>query len=334
MATIRDVAREAGVSVTTVSHVFSGRRRVAEETGRRVREVAERLGYRPDAAARSLATGRSTTVGLYFQMSGEALLLNPLFSALLSGFSAEAAELGFTFMLLPESPEASPTGWKDLAGVVIVDPTPDNAWIPVLAREGVRVVTIGRYLGGIDLSWVDNEHRAGIADAVDHLVDQGYRNLVLLSVWERLSYIADIEQAFTEAVAGLDVEGRLVHADDFSDRAARRVTADLLSSPDPPDAVVAAIDHMAIGVLQAAEELGVAVPAELGVVGGSDTVLARHARPPLTSVRVFPEELAREALRLVNGFWHEAEAPDRQVLLPAKLVVRESTLRMGGARDA
>lgn len=331
MTTIRDVAREAGVSVTTVSHVFSGRRKVAEETGHRVREVAERLGYHPDAAARKLATGRSTAVGLSFQMSGEALLLNPFFTSLLSGFSAEAAELGFTFTLLPERPDRSAAERSGLAGVVIVDPAPGNPWIPTLAREGVRVVTIGRSLGGIELSWVDNEHRRGILDAVNHLLDQGYRNLVLLSVWERLSYIADIEQAFNQAVTELDISGKLVYAEDFSDRAARRVAIDLLKGPDPPDAVIAAIDHMAIGVLQAAEEMDLRVPEDLGVVGEGDTVLAHHAHPPLTSVRVVPEELAREALRLLNGFWHEADTPDRQVMLPAELVIRKSTLR-GGRR--
>jgi DNA-binding LacI/PurR family transcriptional regulator len=328
VTTIKDVAREAGVSVTTVSHVFSGRRKVAEKTAQRVLAVAGRLGYQPDAAARKLATGRSTTVGLFFEMSGEVLLLNPFFSELLVELSAAAAEFGFTFMLLPhDQDDARLIHAGSLAGAVIVDPTPENRWIPQLVREGTRVVTIGRYLGGVETSWVDNDHRAAMLAVVDHLADRGFQHLALLSVRHRISYLTDIEQAFSQACLTGSLAGELVYASDLSDRSARLVARELLQRTNAPDAIIGAIDHMALGVVHAAEELGLSVPHDLAVVGAGDTVLSRHSEPQLTTVQVEPRRLAREALGILRDFWHDPGAPDRNLLFPATLLVRASSDR-------
>lgn len=329
MPTIRDVAREAGVSVTTVSHVFSEKRQVAKATRDRVLEVASALGYSPDGAARALATGRSTTIGLHFQLRGEALLLNPFFSAFLSGLAATSAELGFAFMLLPDDPEEHPErSWGSLGGVIVVDPTPENPWVPKLVRDGTRVVTISRYLGGARTSWVDNDHQQAMRDIVRHLSEQGYQHVAFVSVKDRFSAMADMERAFGEAVVSAGVAGDLVYARDLSERATYELSLDLLNRGESPDAVVAAVDFQAVGVLQASKELGIKVPDHLGVVGGGDTVLAQHSKPPLTSVRGSPELLAREALKLLATFWNDPEAPDREILLPAELVVRESSMRL------
>ena len=326
MATIKDVAREAGVSVTTVSHVYSGNRKVAEETSKKVLAAARRLDYSPDAAARRLATGRSTTIGLHFEMSEEALLLNPFFAQLLTGFAAASAEYGFTFTLLPPKPTNSfPV--NSMGGAIMVDPTPDNEWVPFLKNQGCRVVTIGRYLGGVETSWVDNNHGEAILEVAKHLAKQGYSRPALLSVRHRMSYLADIEAAYQQGCVAEGLIGELVYATDLSDRSARLIARNLLQRPNPPDAIICAIDHMALGVSHAAEELGIAVPEELAVVGAGDTVLSQHARPQLTTVRVDPQALAEEALRLISEFWHDQTAPDRHVFLPAELIIRASSSR-------
>src|SRR5919198_5438116 len=106
MASIDEVAREAGVSITTVSHVFWGKRRGAPETRSGVLAVAERLRYRPHRAARGLATGRAMIIGVHFPFDDESVMLDPFFMKLLEGCSAAAAEVGYGFLLIPASPEA------------------------------------------------------------------------------------------------------------------------------------------------------------------------------------------------------------------------------------
>jgi len=326
MTTIKDVANEAGVSVTTVSHVFSGKRKVAKRTAENVLAAAAKLGYAPDAAARKLATGRSTTVGLHFELGESALLLNPFFAQLLMGFAAASAERGFTFTLLPpEVTNSYPAG--SMGGAIMVDPTPGNEWVPFLARQNCRVVTIGRYLGGVETSWVDNNHGEAMLEVTKHLAEQGYSRPVLLSVRHRMSYLADIEAAFQQGCLAKRLTAELVYTTDLSDRSARLTTRNLLQRPSPPDAVVCAIDHMALGVAHAAEELGITVPTELGVVGAGDTVLSRHASPKLTTVRVDPQALAREAIRLISDFWHNPTSPDQHIRLPSELIIRASSSR-------
>ena len=326
MVTIKDVAREAGVSVTTVSHVFSGKRKVASDTAESVVAAANILNYSPDYAARKLATGRSTTIGLQFEVSEDALLLNPVFAQMLMGFAQASAENGFNFALLPTQIHRA-FGEGSMAGAIIVDPTPDNPWVPYLVRGGHRVVTMGRYLGGDATSYVDFNHDEVMLEIVKHLVEQGYSRPALLSVHLRLSFLADTESGFQQGCVAAGIPGELVYASDTSDRAAEFVARQLLTRENPPDVIIGAVDHMALGVLDAAEDLGISVPAELGVVGAGDTAVARESTPPLTSVSVDPEQLAREAIKLINEFWLDPGSPDRGVHLPAQLIVRESTER-------
>lgn len=329
MATIKDVARAAGVSVTTVSHVFSGRRKVAPSTIETVRKVADRLGYSPSGTARSLATGKPTTVGLHFEMGQDALLLNPFFAELLRGLAAAAVDYGFTFQLLPRGVE-TPIDPETMIGAVIVDPSPRNPWLPYLMSHGRRVVTIGRYLGDFEVSWVDSEIGQGMWAMTGHLREQGYEKLALISVRHGASYTVDLETAFRDSCDEVGLRGEIAFATDLSDRTSRHVAMGLLQRPDRPDAIIGAIDHMALGVLHAAQELGYVVPGDVGVAGFDDTVLARHSVPPLTSVRVFPEDLGAEALRLMHRFWLDPSLPEEQKTLPTELIIRASSDRTSG----
>src|SRR6266700_5347906 len=202
MASIEEVAREAGVSITTASHVFSGKRPVAPDTRRRVVAVAERLDYRPHRAARGLATGRTMTIGLHFPFEGDSLVLNPSFPELLEGLSAAAAEAGYGFLLIPASLEARfplELALKEgrFDGVIVADPTQDNALIPALLRRGVPLVTTGgRYLGSPRVPWVDDDRRGGLVQLMAHLEGQGYRRPALLSIKGGFSSVQDVEETF------------------------------------------------------------------------------------------------------------------------------------------
>ena len=327
---IRDVAREAGVSTTTVSHVFSGRRPVAAATKDRVLAAAARLGYVPDTHARTLATGRSSTIALDLELAlvGDGVLLNPYFSTVVSTLSEAAVSYGFTFRLLPaEARIAAAIQSPGVSGAVAVDPTADNQWIPHLVKEGIRVVTIGRYPGPLETSWVDNDHRGGLREALDHLKSHGYRRIVLVTARQRSSLMIDLEETFRAELGRGGFRGKIVVADDLTETTAYDLTKRLLSSPSKPDAIVGAIDRVAVGVLRAADDLEITVPKDLGVVGLGDTMLAERTQPHLTSIRSTPKELAEEAMALLWKAWLDPTLPDTEVLLPADLVIRGSTMR-------
>ena len=334
--TIADVAKLAHVSITTVSHVLSGKRPVAEATRRRVLEATQELNYRPAMTARGLATGRAMALGLQFPFEGEQLLLNPYFPAVLESLSAAAIEAGFTFVLLPaRRSEAFPLDIllesQQLDAAIVVDPMDTNDLIPTLRTAGLPVVTIGRYLGRARTLSVDSDSAGGVREAILHLAEQGYRRPALIShLTDRYSYIADIERGFRDAVGQARIRPIIERAADLSERAGYDAAIDLLGRRHPPDAIVAAVERQAIGVLAAARELGLRVPQDLGVIGGGNSYLARAATPSLTSIDVQPDqqgsaavELARLAIDAAAG---QAPSPD-SMTIEARLEVRDSTRR-------
>jgi DNA-binding LacI/PurR family transcriptional regulator len=323
LGSIYEVARAAGVSITTVSHVFSGKRPVADDTRRRVLDAARSLDYKPHPVAQGLARGHTMTIGLHFPFEGDSFVLNPYFPELLEGLSAAAAEAGYGFLLVPRPKTRRRRAVQNgLDGIIVADPMADDAYVRALVHEDVPVVTTGRYLGSNPPPWIDNDHRAGIYKTLDHLAAQGYRRPALLSIEGKFSYIEDIEGAFRDYDASLPI----VRAADLSEEQAHGLAIKLLESTHAPDAIVAAVDRQAVGVLRAARDLGVRVPEELGVSGEGDTVLARHSHPALTSVRVGARRLGQHAVEVLLQLLNGVQQVESRVL-PADLVVRESTLR-------
>lgn len=328
MGRIHDVAREAGVSITTVSHVFSGKRRVAPATEERVRAVAERLGYLPRGVARGLATGRSMTLAIAFPFEDNSLVLDPYFSRLLEGFSGAAAEGGYGFLLVPASPSRSEFPLHQLLvegrfdGAIVADPAESDDLIPILQRHGVPVVTTGRYGEGGSVPWVDNDNRGGMSDLLHHLRVQGYERPALISMSGELSFARDIEAEFRDHLG----DGALVvRTDEVTEEAGYISAIELLDVESPPDAIVTSSDRQALGALRAANELDIVVPDELGIAGAGDT-LAEHAHPPITSIRVQARELGEAAIRWLLALIDGGEPPAEPVL-PTSIAERDSTRR-------
>lgn len=325
--TIFDVADAAGVSITTVSHVFSGNRRVAAETRDRVEAVARTLGYRPRATAQALAQGRTNTLALQISISGESLVLNPFLTSLLAALSLSAIDRGFSFVYVPPGPGSQ--GFVEpllsaahVDAAVLVDPVRDDPFVEAVVERSFPYVSVGRILGLTSDYWVDNDHRAICEKVVAHLETVGYRRPALLTVPFELSYVVDYTNGF-RAATGDDVQ--VVVADDLTDLAAQAAAAEALASQDPPDAFFCIHDRLAVGALLAASEARIEVPERLGVVGIGDS-LASHTHPGLTSVRVFPERAGEAAVGLLDAILRGAEV-DVPVLIDAQLVRRESTQR-------
>lgn len=330
MTSIYDVAAAAGVSITTVSHVFSGKRHVAPETAARVIETAQALNYSPQLSARALATGRSMILGVCFPAETDVLHRNPYFPALLEGLSAAAAEAGYGFLLIPTRFNADDLARTNminkLDGVIVADPTEADERLQAFLASDLPIITIGRWIGREDIAWVDNDHRAGIVQLFGHLAKEGYSRPLLLTKESSVSYEADVEAAFRSETSARGLEGKVEWCGNLFNQETYELARRLLDVAAPPDVIIASTDSLALSVLQAATDLGIAVPDELGVVGEGETMLSASANPPLTTIRVYPDQLGSRAVALLLKEL-AGEAGPRQISIDAELVVRASTCR-------
>jgi DNA-binding LacI/PurR family transcriptional regulator len=327
---IKEVAAAAGVSITTVSHALSGKGRLPEATRERVREVAEQLGYRPNVSARKLGGGSSGLLALAVsQVEDLAFQLGDFdyFASLIRYATTAALDRGYALAIAPAA-DAEGTLHKIPAdGAVVVDPVPDDASVAFLRTRGVPIVTTGRLLdGGEDGYWVDNDHRAGVRSVLDHLRRVGARRIAVVAPRSFASYIVDVRAGYAEWCAEHGCEEIVGTAPDVTETGGFEAASALLERPDPPDAIYAALDRLAIGVLLAATAKGAHVPDDLRVAACTDSVAAQTARPPLTTLGLNPEKIGREAVGMLIDLIEGTPVSPRHRIVPTKLIERESTL--------
>jgi LacI family transcriptional regulator len=327
--TLRDVAREAGVSMKTVSRVINGESKVSPATGARVAEAVERLGYKPNELARSLAGRRSRTIGLMI-----ADISNPFFADCAKGVELVARERGYAVILCAsaEDPETEKRYVELLVqrrvdGLLLV-PTADGdgEYLAEEQQAGMSIVALDRPVEGIPADAVLVENRAGAGVATRHLVGHGHERIAFVGDAERLYTARERLTGYEEALAeaGLEPLYRLGAADVAS---ADRITRELLRLPEParPTAFFAGNGLITAGILRALDAANLAVPGDAALVGFDDFELMSALRPHLTAVRQPAHELGRRAAellfdRLQNGL----PRPPKRLVLPAQLVVRGS----------
>lgn len=326
--TIREVAREAGVSVATVSHALSGKRPVSARTRSRIARAAARLGYRPNAIAAAMTTGRTQTLGVVVPD-----IANPFFGELLAAVEHTAAERGYS--VVASSSELDPAlearavralhdRRVDAVLYLPWSPTPTPA-LAELAAAGIRVVCLDEDLPDApeSASTLVVENVRGGELAAEHLRALGHTEIGIVAGPLALPTARDRVAGFTKV---LEIPARRLRAAASYTVAAGRETALQLLRDEPAlTALFCANDLIALGALAAARDLGRAVPGELSVVGFDDSFLASVVTPALTTVRQPLTRLGREAaeiaIELIEGIRQD---PVRRTL-PVELVVREST---------
>lgn len=325
--TIAHVARLAGVSPTTVSHVLSGKRRVSDSTSVRVRDAVQRLGYRPNSAARQLRTRRSRMVAVIVPD-----ITNPFYGVLTRGLAdvVGGGDYGTYVCNTDGSLERERNFMHDVLdrgvdGIVLAAVTRAARGAITPARFGTPVVCVGDTVDELDIDLVTAEHEAGAYAATQHLLGRGARRIAMIQ--GPVEGGAARERGFRNALAdaGLPLpSAHMVHGD--WTRAGGYTAMHRLMELDPRlDAVFCANDLTAIGAMDAARELGLAVPDDVSLVGFDDVDAATIVTPALTTVRNPAYETGAEAGRLLmsrmNGDYTGGR---RTVVLPCPLVRRDS----------
>lgn len=331
--TIRDVAREAGVSVTAVSHAMNGKGTIAPHTRARVQEIAAALGYEADPVARGLRNRSLGVVGLMLRPLDSLGTYRPdgvdYFTRLSGAVAVECLDRAMSVMLvrdltrLPRSPLA-----LSLDGYIIDDPVENDPAIDLLLRLGLPFVTIGRDPGRPGLAhWVDSPQADETGAILDDLHRTGARSIALVTGTDRNSWNLDSLAGYRAWCMRHQVPPRIVEQHEATgEEGGRAAVEELLAhGGEVPDAIYCLTGRHARGALEELTARGIAVPGRTQLVAGSDSEQCRSSTPPISAIDLEPEQVAAAAVQQLTaqlaGESHAAE-----VLLDSRMILRDSTL--------
>jgi LacI family transcriptional regulator len=326
---LKDVAREAGVSIAAVSYSLNGGGTIGNEVRTRVKEVADRLGYRPNRSAQAVRTGRSMTLGLLLPD-----LNNPYYPALARSFERAARQAGYTTILIDTSGsvEEELDGIRQLENHGVAGAIWCQTSDKLAASSGeyaMPIVVVGAPGAAFDNVMADDA--AGGRLLARHLLAQGHRKIGVLvgdSVPEGKN---ERRNAFVEALAGkgtVAYERKTPYSIDLDWRVIRTLNGRRAT------AVMCGNDLIAIGVLRAAQQLGIRVPEDLSVVGFDDIPWAAIVTPALTTINQPVSEMASVALRLLLDRLEKPDRPIRHHKVSVSLVQRDSVALIDGSNTS
>jgi LacI family transcriptional regulator len=333
------VARLAGVSPATVSSVWNRAqdRKLSDETRRRVHQAAQRLGYLPEATDHAPANGKTRRIGLVLGVGRERLSADSFLLVFFKALIITVHRHGYLTVvtLAEDAADGEDYLWlireQQVDGLVLSGPNVNSTLLPRLARERFPLILHGR-LKNSGFPCVDADNRDGAYRAVRHLIDLGHRRIGFISN-AHFSFCGAEERfaGYVQALAEHDIayDTDLIQLAAFLPATGKTAMEHLLRLQQPPTAVFAASDVIAVGAMSAIHSFGLRVPDDVAVVGYDDILLSAHANPPLTTVRVPADDLGRTAgeslIQLIEG-----DEDVSSVTLETELVIRESC----GAKQA
>ncbi|WP_282940026.1 LacI family DNA-binding transcriptional regulator [Paenibacillus sp. RC67] len=330
--TIYDVAEAAGVSIATVSKVINGTGRISDKTRKHVTSIMDALKYQPSMVASAL-TGKSTfTVGLTLPD-----LANPFFAEIARAVEDRGQEYGFNVFICSTDNDPdreikyfSLLTQKRVDGVIVATRTEKDMFLKKLIQQNVPIALITGEMPTLAVDTVMVDDFLGGYQAGSHLVEQGHRRIAILAedvnTMSNRERIRGCKQAMT--AAGIEVDERLVTSGDFTVSGGKEAMCRLLDMEEPPTAVFACNDLLAIGAIQGARERGLQLPQQLSVVGFDNTILATIIDPPLTTVAQPIQEIGRQAMDLLVQEIKGQKSMKQRVVLMPELVVRGSTAQL------
>jgi len=325
-----DIAREVGVSQSTVSRALRGDPRVDPATAARIVQVAERRGYRPNAAARSLVTRRTRTIAVVV-----ADIKNPFYPELVEALHEALGRSGYRMVLVNERTDTrGQAGLAELYrgggadGALFVSVTIEPRVAELVTTSPVPSVLLNRDVDGADVDRVMADNPGGAGQVAELLHGLGHRRTGFIAGPANTSTSRDREAGFSNAMRqrGAPLDPSLRRVGEFTHRSGYQWATDLLDRPDRPTAIFCANDVVAFGALDAARNLGIDVPGEVSIVGFDDVPMASWGAFSLTTVRQPLTDMARDAARILVERIEGREDLERQRLVfPTHLVQRSTT---------
>lgn len=323
-----DVAKLAGVSTATVSRVLSKRSNVSLRTHRRVMDAVEQLGYKPNRLASNFRKKTSQTVIVVLPD-----IRNQFFSEVIQGVEEVARRRGYHVLLGDTSSEdGSEHKFMDLVNQRFVDGLIlATARIPkeeiLAASKEIPIVLACEYADGLDIPAVGIDNVSAAREATQHLIDQGHRRIGFISGPLSIVLCRDRLKGYRQAMTinELPIEECLIQEGDFSLMDGFHIMSKFRASNDPPTAVFASSDSMAIGALKAVHSHGLKVPQHVSIIGFDDIPACTYAYPELTTIRQPTFEMGSLAMMLLLDIIEGEDKIRKQMILPHELIIRETT---------
>ncbi|MCG8515419.1 MAG: LacI family transcriptional regulator [Halanaerobiales bacterium] len=330
--TIKDVARQADVSPSTVSRVISNSPRISPETSKRVRDTMKELGYHPNAIARSLVMQKTNTIGLVLARRTDTAFANPFFTEIIQGIAVVAQQSHFNLMLSAaqdyhqEREEVLKMFQNRMVdGVILMASRVNDELIKKLQQTNSPFVLIGRSLEIDNIPIVNNNNIKAAYQMTDFLIGKGYRKIAAISGPADYVVSQDRMKGYQQALQehGIPFKEELIRYCDFSYEGGYEAALAILKDNEI-DAFFAFDDMMAFGTLRAAEKLGFAVPDQLAVAGFNDDPIVAYFRPALTTVKIPILKMGEAAARMLIRIIKEEDYSGEEVIIPTEIIPRES----------
>jgi LacI family transcriptional regulator len=332
--TLKDIAAEVGISVTTVSRALGGYDDVSKSTRERVLATAKSLGYIPNVSARRLQKQRTDTIGFIIPTYGPRFS-DPFFSELIAGVGNEAARQNFDLLVSTHPPDSDAEraayqravhgGWSD--GVIVVRTREDDQRIQFLIEHDFPFVAFGRTNGTPSFPFVDEDSLTGMRLLVQHFIDLGHRHIGFISPSRGLLFGHLRRQAYRETLQrnGISANPQWLTYGDMTQSSGAWAASDLLERSPEISAIVCGNDLMAIGAMKAIRERGLRVGMDIAVGGFDDIPLAEFTNPPLTTVHQPIYEIGKKTCAMLVNIILNRPMNEAHELLSPLLVIRESS---------
>jgi len=337
MITIKDIAKMAGVSPSTVSRVISNHPRISRETSVKVRQIMKEHNYHPNIMAKSLVSKTTQTLGIMLPRPAEELFQNYFFGELLRGIMSHATRMNYEVLLSTESTSGNGLDaisrlvyGRRVDGILLLSSRREDPHIAFLEEERFPFVLIGRSETHPDAPMVDNDNVQTAYDATSHLIAQGHARIGFVSGPPEFTLSHDRMTGYAKAMedAQLPTHSDWILEGEYLQDSGFRAMSLFMSLPNRPTAIVVIDDHVAFGVLRALDELGYRVPEDISVVSFNNIALSELASPPLSSIDIGTYQLGYSAvqllLKIIQG--DEGAISPNPIIIPHRLMVRESSL--------
>ncbi len=338
MPTIRDVAHLAKVSVGTVSNVLNGSSLVKDETRERVLRAIQELNFHPIAAARSLSSQRTNTIGMIrteLRPSNNLIESDPATLDLMDGITSAAADksIGVTLWQIPVGEREMAlyrrlVSSRQVDGFILFALRENDPRISFMQEQEFPFVVFGRLDPEEGDHWIDLDGAAGIAIAVQHLAELGHKRIGYLTPPHEQHLTRVRWEGFVKGMndANLIIDPSLIGEGDFSEKSGQRGTHELLDLSNPPTAIICSNDRMAFGAMRAIQARGLEVGKDVSIIGFDDIPLAHYSNPPLTTLRQPFGEIGQMLFRLLmSRIVRTAKPISGGIMLKPELQVRQST---------
>jgi len=335
MVTIKDIARLAGVSPSTVSRVVSNHPRISPETSRKVKAIMEEQGYHPNVMAKSLVSKTTQTLGIMLPRPAEELFQNYFFGELLRGIVTQATRMNYDLLMTTATSSSDEVNTisrlvrgRRVDGVLLLASKRDDPLIAFLSKEKFPFVLIGRSEAYPDAAMVDNNNILTAYDATNHLISQGHERIGFVSGPPDLTLSHDRLLGYQQALSehGLETRAEWIVEGEFLQESGFRAMSQFMSLPERPTAIVVIDDNVAFGVLRGLSELGYRVPDDISLVSFNNIALSELASPPLSSVDIGTYQLGYTAVQSLLRVINEEPIHQNPVIIPHRLIVRESSM--------